>query len=167
MPGRHLPPDHSKGDANTLGGYMAVHDRPAAFAGSDGFSYSAEILADETGEADRPFGAYLVFVRWARIGAASPAGHVESEFVAYGTTPEDALRAAGALKLNAVKQILDRLIAAVRGGAPTRQWWDAMRAEDVGETDAKIAREGDAEIVGEADAEIADEADAHDRGDAE
>jgi hypothetical protein len=133
MPGRHLPPDPSKGDANTLGGYMAVHDRPAAFAGADGFSYSAEILADETGEAGRPFGAYLLFVRWARVGAASPAGHVESEFVAYGTTPEEAVRAAGALSLSAVKQMLDGLIAGAPGGPPGRRWWDAMRAEDPGE----------------------------------
>jgi hypothetical protein len=133
MHGRHLPPDHSKGDANTLGGYMAVHDRPAAFEGADGFSYSTEILADETGEADRPFGSYLLFVRWARIGAASPAGHVESPFVAYGTTPEEAIGAAGALSLSAVKQVLDGLIAASPGGPPSRRWWDAMRAEDAGE----------------------------------
>jgi hypothetical protein len=132
MPGRHLPPDHSKGDANTLGGYMAVHDRPAAFAGADGFSYSVEILTDDTGEAGRRVGAYLLFVRWARIGAASPAGHVESEFLAYGATPEEAVRAAGALSLNAVKQVLDRLIAAASGGPPARRWWDAMR-EDAGE----------------------------------
>ena len=130
MHGRHLPPDHSKGDANTLGGYMAVHDRPAAFAGADGFSYSAEILSDETGEAERPFGAYLLFVRWARIGAASPAGHLESEFVAYGATPDEATREAGALSLNAVKHLLDRLVAAASGGAPGRRWWDAMRAEN-------------------------------------
>ena len=39
-------PDFSKGDPNTLGGYTAVHDRPAAFEGSDGFSYSVEVLAD-------------------------------------------------------------------------------------------------------------------------
>jgi hypothetical protein len=129
MHGRHLPPDHSKGDANTLGGYMAVHDRPAAFAGADGFSYSAEILSDETGEAERPFGAYLLFVRWARIGAASPAGHLESGFVAYGATPEDATRDAGALSLNAIKQLLDKLVADASGGTPSRRWWDAMRAE--------------------------------------
>ena len=129
MHGRHLPPDHSKGDANTLGGYIAVHDRPAAFAGADGFSYSAEILSDETGEVERPFGAYLLFVRWARIGATSPAGHLESEFVAYGATPEEATRDAGALSLNAVKQLLDRLVAGASGGAPARRWWDAMRAE--------------------------------------
>jgi hypothetical protein len=129
MHGRHLPPDHSKGDANTLGGYMAVHDRPAAFAGADGFSYSAEILSDETGDAERPFGAYLLFVRWARIGAASPAGHLESEFVAYGATPEEAARDAGALSLAAVKQLLDALVAAASAGAPGRRWWDAMRAD--------------------------------------
>ena len=51
--GQFLPADHSKGDANTLGGYMAVHARPAAFEGSDGASYSAEIVTDpapESGE---------------------------------------------------------------------------------------------------------------------
>ena len=133
MHGRHLPPDHSKGDANTLGGYMAVHDRPAAFGGSDGFSYSAEIVADATGEVERPFGAYLLFVRWARIGAASPAGHLESDFVAYGATADDAVRAAGALSLSAVKATLDALIAARPGGTPSRRWWDAMRAEDAGD----------------------------------
>ena len=110
---------------------MAVHDRPAAFAGTDGFSYSAEILADETGETRRRFGAYLLFVRWARVGAASPEGHVESDFVAYGATPDEALRAAGALELRAVKDILDALIAAAAaGGPPPRRWWDAMRSDD-------------------------------------
>jgi hypothetical protein len=130
MHGRHLPPDHSKGDANTLGGYVAVHDRPAAFGGADGFSYSAEIVADATGEPERPFGAYLLFVRWARIGSASPAGHVESDFVAYGATADEAVGAAGALTLAAAKEILDRLIGAAHGGAPARRWWDAMRADE-------------------------------------
>ena len=133
MHGRHLPPDHSKGDANTLGGYMAVHDRPAAFGGADGYSYSAEILADVTGEPERPFGAYLLFVRWARIGAASPAGHLESAFVAYGETADDAVRAAGALPLSAAKHVLDELVAAASPrGASGRRWWDATRAEDAG-----------------------------------
>ena len=137
MHGRHLPPDHSKGDANTLGGYMAVHDRPAAFSGPDGFSYSAEILTDATGEAERPFGAYVLFVRWARVGAASPLGHIESDFIAYGATADDAARAVGALSLADVKQVLDRLIVSAAGGAPTRRWWDAMRARDAGEGDGE------------------------------
>ena len=34
--GQFLPADHSRGDANTIGGYIAVHSRPAAFEGSDG-----------------------------------------------------------------------------------------------------------------------------------
>jgi hypothetical protein len=112
---------------------MAVHDRPAAFGGADGYSYSAEILTDATGESDRPFGAYLLFVRWARVGASSPAGHVESEFVAYGSSPDEAQRSAGALSLGEVKVLLDRLIAASPGGVPGRRWWDAMRAEDAGD----------------------------------
>jgi hypothetical protein len=143
MHGRHLPPDHSKGDENTLGGYMAVHDRPAAFGGADGFSYSAEIVADETGETERPFGAYLLFVRWARVGATSPAGHLESAFVAYGSTPDEAERAAGALTLSAAKQVLDELVAASAGGTPSRRWWDAMRAEDAGATGTGDAGEGE------------------------
>ena len=32
--------------AGAIGGYMAVHDRPAAFEGSDGMSYSVEIVSD-------------------------------------------------------------------------------------------------------------------------
>ena len=67
-------PDFTKGDPNTLAGYMAVHDRPAAFEGSDGFSYSVEILADEDHEHTERWGAYLFFVKWARIGSPSRAG---------------------------------------------------------------------------------------------
>ncbi len=47
--GRFLPPDHDAGDPNTIGGYQAVHARPAAFEGRDGASYSIEIVVDETG----------------------------------------------------------------------------------------------------------------------
>ena len=72
MPGQHLPADHSRGDANTIGGYAAVHGRPAAFEGSDGLSYSVEIATTPTGDGERPWGAYLLFVQWGRIGATSP-----------------------------------------------------------------------------------------------
>jgi len=124
---RFHPPDHSKGDANTLGGYIAVHDRPAAFEGSDGFSYSAEIVTDRTGDAAAPFAAYLLFVRWARIGAQSPEGHLETDYLATATTEAQALAAVGAWPLSAVKRALDELIAATHRGAPRRRWWDAMR----------------------------------------
>ena len=43
-------PITSKGDESTIGGYAAVHDRPAAFEGSDGFSYSVELMTEETGD---------------------------------------------------------------------------------------------------------------------
>lgn len=132
MAGQFIPADHSKGDANTLGGYMAVHDRPAAFEGSDGFSYSVEVLTDATGDAAGPVGAYLLFVRWARVGAATPQGHLESEFLARGAGESAAREAIGAMRLSEVKRVLDALIATRPGGAPARRWWDAMRDEDAG-----------------------------------
>jgi hypothetical protein len=132
MVGQFLPPDHSKGDANTLGGYVAVHDRPAAFEGSDGFSYSVEIVTDETGEPAAAFGAYFLFVKWARIGAAAPLGHLETDFVARADSERAAHDAAGTTALAEVKRMLDALIAGGNGGPPTRRWWDAMRDDDTG-----------------------------------
>jgi hypothetical protein len=127
-------PDFSKGDPNTLGGYTAVHDRPAAFEGSDGFSYSVEILADADETGSEPWGAYLFFVKWARVGASSPEGHLESDVLARGATESEARQRLGAMTLSDVKRVLDELIARARGGAPKRKWWDAMRADDEGES---------------------------------
>jgi len=125
-------PDFTKGDPNTLGGYMAVHDRPAAFEGSDGFSYSVEILADEDhgAAADVRWGGYLFFVKWARIGASSPEGHLESDVLAHAQSEEAARTRVGAMRLNDVKRILDQLIASAPAGAPKRKWWDALAADD-------------------------------------
>ena len=124
--GRFLPADHSKGDPNTIGGYMAVHDRPAAFEGSDGASYSVEIVTDSSGERSRPFAAYLLFVRW-RQGDPVASGHLETEFIAYGNTEDEARALVGALSLNEVKTRLDALIKAK--SADALPWWDAMRSE--------------------------------------
>ncbi len=124
--GRFIPPDHSKGDPNTIGGYMAVHDRPAAFEGSDGASYSVEIVADTSGDKDRPFAAYLLFVRW-RQGDPVASGHLETEFLAFASTEDEARQIVGALRLNEVKAKLDALIQARR--AEMLPWWDAMRQE--------------------------------------
>jgi len=126
---RFHPPDHSKGDANTLGGYIAVHDRPAAFEGSDGFSYSAEIVTDRTGDAASPWAAYLLFVRWARIGAQSPEGHLETDYLATASTEAEVREVVGAWHLSDVKRALDELITAKQGGESRRRWWDAMRDE--------------------------------------
>lgn len=129
MPGRHLPPDHSQGDERTLGGYMAVHARPAAFEGPDGMSYSVEILADTTGESERPWGAYLLFLRWRRVGASGVEGHLESDFLTYGATEAEARAAIGALSLWEVKRVLDELVRSVGGGKSERPWWEVMRDE--------------------------------------
>lgn len=129
MAPRFHPPDHSKGDANTLGGYMAVHERPAAFEGSDGFSYSAEIVTDSTGDVTAPFSAYLLFVRWARIGAQTPEGHLETDYLASASTEAAAHALVAAWSLSSVKSALDDLIAAKRGPERQRRWWDAMRDE--------------------------------------
>ena len=129
MAGKHLPADHSKGDANTIGGYMAVHDRPAAFEGSDGLSYSVEICVDETGDRERPYGAYFLFLRWRRIGSSGIEGHVETDYLAHGNTEGEARSRIGMLRLNDVKGILETALRSREGGAARRRWWDAMRDE--------------------------------------
>lgn len=125
--GRFIPPDHSKGDPNTIGGYMAVHDRPAAFEGRDGSSYSVEIVTDESGDKTKPFAAYLLFVRWGR-GDPVASGHLETEFLSFAPTEDEARRLVGEMRLNDVKEKLDELI---RSGAKSNQtkWWDSMRDE--------------------------------------
>jgi hypothetical protein len=124
--GRFIPPDHSKGDPNTIGGYMAVHDRPAAFEGSDGASYSVEIVTDTSGERLRPFAAYLLFVRWGQ-GDPVASGHLETDFLAFAITEEEARKMVGALPLNEVKTKLDGLIKLRR--SELLPWWDSMRNE--------------------------------------
>ncbi len=131
--GQFLPADHSRGDANTIGGYMAVHGRPAAFEGKDGSSYSVEIVGDETGEHARPFAAYLMFVKW-REGDPVAAGHLETDYLEYSSTENEAIEKVGAMKLSEVRGVLDGLIAKRSATEPDRAsgdvpWWDAMRDE--------------------------------------
>jgi len=122
--GRFLPANHDAGDANTVGGYRAVHARPAAFEGKDGASYSVDIVVDEVREPAGRFGAYLLFVHWRR-GDPVAAGHLETDYIAFGET-EDAARAAlGAMRLSDAKHTLDELIT--RAETPSRPWYDVMR----------------------------------------
>jgi hypothetical protein len=130
MPGQHLPADHTRGDANTIGGYAAAHGRPAAFEGSDGLSYSVEILTGPTGHQESPWGAYLLFVQWGRIGAATPSGHLESEFLAEADVEEDARAVVANFSLSDVRGVLHALIADKLGTASPRRWYDAMRDDD-------------------------------------
>ena len=130
MAGQHLPADHSRGDPNTIGGYAAVHGRPAAFEGTDGLSYSVEIVASATGEREQPWGAYLLFVQWSRVGGASPSGHLETDFLAEADTEADARAIVGTLSLGQVRAALHALIAERAGGTPAHRWRDAMKHDD-------------------------------------
>jgi hypothetical protein len=107
--GHHQPPDHEAGDERTLGGYMAVHKRPAAFEGVDGFSYSADILTDTTEDGSAPWGAYLFFVRWGR-GEPEVQGHLETDFLVKGQSEAVVRHQVGAMQLATVKATLDGLI---------------------------------------------------------
>jgi hypothetical protein len=92
---------------------MAVHKRPAAFEGVDGYSYSADILTDETGDSSQPWGAYLLFVRWG-YGEPEVQGHLESEFLVRGSSEAVVRHALGNMQLATVKATLDGLIRARR-----------------------------------------------------
>ena len=130
MSGKWLPPNHSLGDANTIGGYARVHARPAAFEGSDGLSYSVSIESAPTGDPDRPVGAFFLFLRWRRIGAQGVDGHLESDFLAWGVDSAEARSALGGLPLHAVRNVLEGLIRThTRDEGNARRWWDVMRDE--------------------------------------
>jgi hypothetical protein len=126
--GRFLPPDHTAGDANTVGGYQAVHARPAGFEGKDGMSYSVEIVVDETGNARLPYAGYLLFIRW-RTGDPVPAGHVETGYLVQTTDAVVAQTRVGAISLREAQEILDALIDASTPSAPSRPWYEAIRDE--------------------------------------
>jgi hypothetical protein len=124
--GQFLPADHSKGDANTVGGYTAVHARPPAFEGKDGTSYSAEVMTDATGDESKPWAGYLMFIRW-RAGDPVAMGHVETDYLRYGSTENEARDSVGAMLLNDALAELNRALE-LRAG-PSRPWWEVMREE--------------------------------------
>ena len=137
MPGQHLPADHSRGDANTIGGYAAVHGRPAAFEGPDGLSYSVEIVTAPTGHPEHAWGAYLLFVQWARVGATTPSGHLETDFLAEADSESDAHAVVSSLGLAEVRAALYAAVTERSQGAPPRRWWDVMRdGDDAGSSGA-------------------------------
>ena len=94
----------------TLGGYMRKHDRAAAFGGSDGRAYSVAIYVEDEPDLRGLYGAALLFVCWSPSGDR-PVGHVETEPLAWGVTPEEATERVGALSLFDVKAALDEAIA--------------------------------------------------------
>ena len=94
----------------TLGGYMRKHDRAAAFGGSDGQSYSVAIYVDDEPDVRGMYGAALLFVRWSP-GGDRPVGHLESDTLAWGRTPEEAESRLESLSLYDVKAALDEAIS--------------------------------------------------------
>ena len=134
MSGQHLPADHSLGDANTIGGYALVHGRPAAFEGSDGFSYSVELCVDQVNDAGTLWAAYLLFLRWRRLGASGVEGHLETDYVARAVSPDAARATLGcAVAASRRATLLEQRIEATAPPA-ARRWFDVMRDEsDVNE----------------------------------
>lgn len=96
-------------DDTTLGGYQRAHARPPAFGGRDGNSYSVSPFVDQQPDADGRYGAALLFVRWAP-GSDRPVGHLETDYLAFGPSPEAALAPVLALDLHQIKEHLDRCI---------------------------------------------------------
>src|SRR5690625_7547632 len=77
----------------TLWGYMAEHDRPPAFEGSDSQPYTVAVEIEETDEPDRPYVAFLLFLRSAATGAGIME-HLESDDIAVGRSVSEAERVA-------------------------------------------------------------------------
>lgn len=94
----------------TFGGYLEVHARPPAFAGSDGAAYSAEPLVEDVPDEHGRYGAAVVFVRWSDQGDR-PVGHVETPYLAFGATPAEARAELLKLSLHDLKRLLDAAIA--------------------------------------------------------
>ena len=101
-------------DDATLGGYCRKHHRPPAFEGSDGSPYSVEIYVDDEQCEDGRYGAAVLFVRWSASGE-SVEGHLESGYLRYGGTPDEAHTALRDLTLHELKAHLDQLIEARKG----------------------------------------------------
>jgi hypothetical protein len=68
-------------------------------------------FVDEAPDAQGRFGAALLFLRWS-AAAERPAGHLETDYLAFGRTPDEALAPVLALTLVQVKAHLDRCVAA-------------------------------------------------------
>ena len=103
-----LPPDDA--DETTLGGYMAIHGRAAAFESRDGEPYTVGIETDASGDPALPVAGYLVFIRWAQTGTAIM-GHVTTADLVAAASDADARAQLESLSLREVRAILDDTLA--------------------------------------------------------
>ena len=104
------PPD---ADEATLGGYMAIHGRAAAFEGGDGEPYTVGIETDATGDEALPVSGYLVFIRWAQTGTAIM-GHLATDDLVAARSEDEARAMLETLPLHSVRALLDEAIAGRR-----------------------------------------------------
>ena len=96
-------------DDSTLGGYRARHDRAPAFEGSDGHAYSVAVYVDPEPDPDGQYGASFLFVRWTPSGDR-PAGHLETDHLAWADTSKAAGRALDDVTLHEIKNLLEDAI---------------------------------------------------------
>ena len=75
----------------------------------DGRAYSVGTFVDEAPDRAGRYGAALLFVRWSEAGDR-PVAHLETDYLAWGVTPAEALAPLAALTLVEVKAHLDRCI---------------------------------------------------------
>jgi hypothetical protein len=81
----------------------------------DGRAYSVGTYVDEAPDSAGRYGAALLFVRWSETGDR-PVAHLETDYLAWGVTPAEALAPLAALTLVEVKAHLDRCIELERRG---------------------------------------------------
>ena len=98
-----------------------MHERAPGFGGTDGHAYSVAAFVDDTPDARGLYGAALLFVRWSETGDRA-VGHLETEYLAWGGTPAEALAPVLALPLHEVKRHLDRCIDVTRHEAADPRW---------------------------------------------
>ena len=106
--GAPAPPEDS-----TLAGYFEVHDRPPAYAGSDGHPYTVSLEVEKTTNLRAPYAGYLVFPRWAQTGVGI-VGHVETPTLCECASHDEAIGRLGELTLLEVQQLLAEAIARMR-----------------------------------------------------
>ena len=100
-------------DDSTLGGYFRIHERPPAFEGSDGQAYSVATYVDDAPAFDGRLGGALLFIRWSS-GGDQPEGHLETGYLAYGTTAAEVEERLRAFTLHQIKDHLDQVILKAR-----------------------------------------------------
>ena len=125
---RFLPADHSRADETTVGGYESVHARPASFDAPDGFSYSIAIVVDALrGDSRGAYGAYLMFLRWRRIGEEGVDGHIETEYLECASTLNEARAQLAAWSLTRAQELLSVELALA---SPPVAWPDDDDEDD-------------------------------------